>query len=549
MSLDDLVSVNVRATDQTPTRTGFGTPLFACFHQHNADRVRSYTSLAAMATDGFLPTDPAYRMAQAAWSQNPRPPRIKIGRRALPTTQVVSLTPATPVSSSASEVYAVKIEGVACSFTSDATPTVSEVCTGLAAAINTALGASASAILATGGASSGSSQSLNAGALNGSLGSGPYTPARRLSVTFDSSSDWTTGAITITGVDDGNNAISESFAVSASSMVNGSKLFSRVGAIAIPAQGGTGGTFTIGVRAVVEAVATGGTHIVTTGSFSGEVHAYEHVTGNVAFADTSSDPGIATDLAAIAVADGDWYGLAIDSNSAAEIAATAAWVESNRKLFVAQTADANAADPSSHDDVLRTLEHASYARTSAWFYPAVAATSGWLAAGILGNRLPVDPGSDTWAYKTIAGVSALAVSDTQHGAVLAKKANTYEVVAGIAITFPGKVSDDEWVDVVRGLDWFRARLQERLFGLLAGAAKIPFTDNGIDLVRSAVLAQLKEGIRVSLFDGAVKPTISAPAASAVDSTDRSNRNLPSVTFSARLAGAIHTVDVTGTASA
>jgi len=49
--------------------------------------------------------------------------------------------------------------------------------------------------------------------------------------------------------------------------------------------------------------------------------------------DTTADPGIATDLAAVLLEDSDWYGLTIDSESKAEILAAAAWAESNKKLF------------------------------------------------------------------------------------------------------------------------------------------------------------------------------------------------------------------------
>jgi len=58
--------------------------------------------------------------------------------------------------------------------------------------------------------------------------------------------------------------------------------------------------------------------------------------GGLTIKNTTTDPGIATDLAAIYAADPDWYGMAIDSNSEAEINAAATWILSNgRKLFVA----------------------------------------------------------------------------------------------------------------------------------------------------------------------------------------------------------------------
>lgn len=79
---------------------------------------------------------------------------MKIGRRALPFTQVVRVVPSALVSASVSETYTLEVDGFEVSYTSDTTGTLAEVCTGLAAAINAL--ANDDAILATGGASSGS---------------------------------------------------------------------------------------------------------------------------------------------------------------------------------------------------------------------------------------------------------------------------------------------------------------------------------------------------------------------------------------------------------
>lgn len=93
-SLDDFFTVNVTATTDTQTRAGFGTALFACCDVPwtSGARVREYASLAEVATAGFNSSKPGYRMAQAAFSQNPRPRSVKIGRRTRAFTQVVRLT-------------------------------------------------------------------------------------------------------------------------------------------------------------------------------------------------------------------------------------------------------------------------------------------------------------------------------------------------------------------------------------------------------------------------------------------------------------------------
>ena len=113
--IDDLVSVNITATTRTVSRTGFGTPLFAAYHNHFAGRVRSYVDLKGMRDDGFQSDEPAYLMAEAAWSQNPRPSTIKIGRRASAFSQVVDIN--APTSPLAHDIFTATVDGVPATFT------------------------------------------------------------------------------------------------------------------------------------------------------------------------------------------------------------------------------------------------------------------------------------------------------------------------------------------------------------------------------------------------------------------------------------------------
>ena len=76
-----------------------------------------------------------------------------------------------------------------------------------------------------------------------------------------------------------------------------------------------------------------------------------------------------------------------------------------------------------------------------------------------------------------------------------------------------------------------------------------FTDEGAGLLGAEVRAQLDEGVRVSLFAADPKPTVIVPTVASVSSVNRAARALPGVTFTARLAGAIHSTDMTGVASA
>jgi hypothetical protein len=551
--LTDLISITISTRTRAPTRAGFGTALIAAYHTLYADRVRTYSSLGGLLTDGFKTSDPVYKIAAALLAQDPSVRSFKVGRRALPYTQVVDLTPTSPA---ASEVYTVKVGGLEASYTADATPTVAEVCSGLATAINAL--ADVDAILATGGASAIAEQTISGASLNGVTGYRDMTVPRKITLVLSSHADWDATTATLTGLDVDGNSQSESLTIpnGGNSTVTSTKRYKRVVSLTIPAQSGTGGTFTVGVAAPVTADGSSNTKVACTSS-AGELHSFEVTTSNagvlnLSIKDQTTDPGIATDLGNILAADSDWYTLLLDSQSAAEVSTAstgaAAWVESNKKTLIPQTADAGCLSSSSITDVMYVLKAAGYARTMQAIYTPGLYTE-WHAAAWAGECLPLDPGSETWAHKALSGVSVYNLTDTQRSALDGKNGNYYISAGGLALTYPGKTASGEWFDVTRFVDWLQARLRERLIGLLANNSKVPFTDAGIALVVAEIRAQLQQGVAVGGLAESPAFTISAPLASDVSSVDRAARTLPDVTFSARLAGAIHAIELTGNIAA
>lgn len=146
MPLDDIVAVTITTETAQVARTGFGIPLVAAKHTNWTERTRSYsasTALSTLVTEGFATDDPAYLAVRAILSQNPRPRTVKVGRRAdADWTQITRIIPDAP---SALEVYSVDVDGDTASFTADDTPTLAEVCTGIAAAINAIVGVTVTA--------------------------------------------------------------------------------------------------------------------------------------------------------------------------------------------------------------------------------------------------------------------------------------------------------------------------------------------------------------------------------------------------------------------
>lgn len=291
------------------------------------------------------------------------------------------------------------------------------------------------------------------------------------------------------------------------------------------------------------------TDLTVAAATPGNLLDYSDWVNGLTFEDITANPGsggIASDLSDIRAEDDDWYGLLLDSNSQAEVVAAAAAVEAMIKIFGFTTSDTEAYDAGDSDDVFSTLKASNYART----YGVLSSKKllNWTAAAWMGNRFPFDPGSDTWAFKTLRGVTTDVLSSGKVTAVLNKRGNVYTSVAGVSVTQFGKTFANEWIDTTRFIDWLRSELQIRVYALLINNQKIPYTDLGVDMIKSVIKAVLADGIRAGGLAADPAPEVSAPAVADVDSITKGDRILPDVTFTATLAGAIHTLEIDGTLS-
>lgn len=269
---------------------------------------------------------------------------------------------------------------------------------------------------------------------------------------------------------------------------------------------------------------------------------------NFTIKDNTTDPGIAADLSAIETVDPDgWYALILDSNSEAEILAAAAWIEARKKIFLCNTTDTEVVDNTVTDDVMSDLQSNSYARTAILY--SQARLLNWSGAAWAGNRLPADPGSSTWAFKTLAAVTVDGnLTGGQVAVVESKGGNVYRTIAGVNVTTFGITASGEYIDVTRFIDWLDARIKERIFSVLVNNAKIPYTDLGVDLMRGQVLAQLQQGIAVGGLAADPAPVVTAPKVADIDPADKAARILPDIFFQATLAGAIHQLVISGVLS-
>lgn len=434
MGLESIVDVQISTQTAAVTRAGFGTPAVLGFHEVFPERFRIYTSTADMVEDGFSAGSAIVRAVSAILSQNPKVPRVVVGRRDNAPTMKHTLAPAFVEGAT----YTVTIDGKAAEVTTEAGDTISDLVTDLAAAIN------------------------------------------------------------LSGAD-----------VTASA---------------------------------------DGTDILLEADSAGHVYSLRIDTtmgATIDVTETTADAGVADDIEALASASSDWYGLVLVEQGKAETLAAAAVIETMRRVMGATSGDSAILDGASTTDIAAELKALGYARTFLLYSPR---PYEYAAAAWMGAMFPADPGSATWKFKSLRGVSVYGLTGTEAAVAKDKRANTYTQVGGLSITQEGVTASGEFIDTTRGVDWLQAQLQEGIFSLLANSAKVPYTDGGVALVENIVRGALTRAVGVGLLAEDPAPEVTVPRVADVPQPDRAARHLPDVRFTGTLAGAIHSLTIQGTVS-
>lgn len=228
-----------------------------------------------------------------------------------------------------------------------------------------------------------------------------------------------------------------------------------------------------------------------------------------------------------------------------DIKAGMAWAETQKKIFFYSTSDVNAYDSVATSDLGYFAKNGAYDRTSSFFY--LGSDDSYIEEASQGEALPFAPGSQTWAYKTLAGIQAYALTGGQRSALYTKNYNTYTTRGGVNVTEEGKVASGEYIDVMIGVDWLESRLETEVFTKLVNMRKVPYDDGGILVIKGAVESVLNEAVRAGvLIAGSV--VITTEAYADISTANKLARNLPDVKFTALLQGAIQKVAINGTVS-
>lgn len=270
-------------------------------------------------------------------------------------------------------------------------------------------------------------------------------------------------------------------------------------------------------------------------------------TGTLTNVATTANVSVATELAAILAANASWYGFGLISRTDLDNLRAAAWVESNNRIFAAQTSSANAANGVA-SNVLEQLQDASYSRTFATWYSvdATPCAFAWLAKKLAAN---LDVRQTAWAHALLAGITVddANLTTTQRANILGYNGNVYLTMGGVGSTFPGKMASGQFVDVTTTVDWYAARTRAALIAQLQSASnsnsKIPFNDVGFTAIGATVEGVNGLAVRaLHLNEGTT--FVNLPLLSELSAGDRTSRNYP-FTFGGQLTSAVLTITGTG----
>lgn len=267
----------------------------------------------------------------------------------------------------------------------------------------------------------------------------------------------------------------------------------------------------------------------------------------------STDGAIADSMNKICSVDNDWYGLCYVERTSAKIMDMAEWVEAHTKLYGTSVAEPDALQSGVETDTGSKLKEKNYYRTFIFYHKE--SDKEFPEAAVMSRCFTIQPGGETWANKKLAGISNDDLTETEYLALTTKNYNTFENFAdSVSITQNDKTCAGEWIDVIRFRDWLVETIKTEEFTMLINRDKLPYTDEGIAIVEGVLNKVLKQG----QDNGGIAPTeydedgnknygykITVPLAANISAAKKATRVLDGVKFTARLAGAIHAVNISG----
>lgn len=258
------------------------------------------------------------------------------------------------------------------------------------------------------------------------------------------------------------------------------------------------------------------------------------------------------------------YMFAANDMVEADVLAIADYIEaaSRKHLFGITTNQPGAIDPAIDTDIISVLSNGGYNRSIAQF----SSSSAYAVASLFGRILTTDFNANnsmiTLMYKQQPGISPEQLTTPQADALMNKHGNVFVAYDNdTAIIQYGTVASGLFIDEVYGTDWLKYRIEVDLYNALyTTPTKIPQTDQGMGILATVIEGSLSASVNNGLVApgvwnsggfGILKTGDFLPAGFYVYSppiglqsvADRAARKSVAFVVAAKLAGAVHTVDV------
>lgn len=285
--------------------------------------------------------------------------------------------------------------------------------------------------------------------------------------------------------------------------------------------------------------------------------------GHVADDATMTSAELQAQLDLLYASDSDWYFLTVTSELR-DVAATVGilvWTQAKNKLAIIDSNDADTENPADTTS-LAAANKGVYDRTAVFYHDDATA---YPAASLVGYMQTRDFDEANSAYtakfKTLPGIDAVNIGSAAVTAVtgftpgegqseaVGHMANTYIDIGGSNFTVEGStLTANVFLDEIHTTDWIIARTEEEALGIMLNNPKIPFTDQGMQMLAGAVRTVMQQAVRAKLVAEDLDPVtgeyapsvvITVPSVFDVPESQRKARIAPAIECRFRASGAVH----------
>lgn len=232
---------------------------------------------------------------------------------------------------------------------------------------------------------------------------------------------------------------------------------------------------------------------------------------------------------------------------------------SQPKLNIETYTAANAMDNSVSDDLGSKLQALKLDRTMVVYDPLNAAGQcQYVSAAVLSGYATVSFTSArpaiTMADKPLKGVTSLDLKDAQYSALQTKNYNFYTKTTDIDtdMFIDSRMASGQFFDTLQAADWLAYDMRYKLVNLVQTRDKIPFTEDGLALVKQTISETCVEALNAGIIgtgydqdDNYIENgfLISMPALSDIPKADKAKRILRNVKVTFLLSGSIQRIEI------